>query len=47
MCERNFKTETKKEIGNNNLIKTNLNSKKGKMNIKKCYNNLIFLHVFL
>ena len=47
MCERNFEIEIKKEIENNDLIKTNLCSKKNKMNIKKRYNDLIFLHVFL
>ena len=50
MCERNFKIKTKKEIKseieNNDLIKTNLYSKKDKMDIKKCYNDFIFLHVF-
>ena len=51
MCERKFENEIKKEIEseieNNDLIKINFCSKKGKMNIKKRYNNLIFLHVFL
>ena len=47
MCERNFETEIKKKIENNDLIKTDLCSKKGKVNIKKCYNDFIFLHVFL
>ena len=51
MCERKFETETKKEIEkkieNNDLIKTDLCSKKNKMNIKKYYNDLIFLHVLL
>ena len=46
ICERNFEIETEKEIGNNDLIKTDFNSKKNKINIKKCYNDLIFLHVF-
>ena len=51
MCERKFEIEIRKEIGkeieNNDLIKTNLCSKKDKMNIKKFYNDFIFLHVFL
>ena len=51
MCERKFKIEIKKEIEkeieNNDLIKINLYSKKDKVNIKKYYNDLIFLHVFL
>ena len=51
MCERKFENETKKEIENeienNDLIKTDLCSKKDKMNIKKRYNDLIFLHVSL
>ena len=47
MCEKKFETETEKEIENNDLIKTDLYSKKGKMSIKKYYNDLIFLHVFL
>ena len=46
MCERNFETEIEKKIEINDLIKTNLCSKKGKMNIKKYYNDLIFLYVF-
>ena len=51
MCEKKFETEIKKgiekKIENNNLIKINLCSKKNKMNIKKCYNDFIFLHVLL
>ena len=47
MCERNFETETEKEIEINDLIKIDFCLKKDKMNIKKCYNNLIFFHVFL
>ena len=47
MCERNFEIEIEKKIGINDLIKINLYSKKDKMNIKKRYNDLIFLHVFL
>ena len=51
MCEKKFETETKKkiekEIENNDLIKTDLYSKKNKVDIKKCYNDLIFLHVLL
>ena len=47
MCERNFETETEKEIEINDLIKTNLYSKKDKVDIKKCYNDLIFFYVFL
>ena len=46
MCEKIFEIETEKEIEINDLIKINLYSKKDKMNIKKCYNDLIFLHVF-
>ena len=51
MCEKKFENEIKKEIEseieNNDLIKINLYSKKGKMNIKKRHNDLIFLYVFL
>ena len=51
MCERNFEIEIEKEIEkkieNNDLIKIDLCSKKGKMIIKKFYNDFIFLHVFL
>ena len=50
MCERNFEIEIKEEIEseieNNDLIKTDLYLKKDKINIKKCYNSLIFLYVF-
>ena len=51
MRERKFENEIKKEIENeienNDLIKINLYLKKDKMNIKKRYNNFIFLYVFL
>ena len=47
MCEKKFEIETKKEIENNDLIKINLCPNKDKVNIKKYYNDLIFLHVFL
>ena len=51
MCEKKFENEIGKkiesEIENNDLIKTDLYSKKDKMNIKKRHNNLIFLHIFL
>ena len=50
MCERNFEIEIKKkiesEIENNDLIKINLYLKKDKVDIKKSYNDLIFLHIF-
>ena len=42
ICEGNFETETKKEIGINDLIKINLYFKKSKMSIKKCYNDFFF-----
>ena len=49
MCEKKFENEIKKEIENeienNDLIKTNLYLKKGKINIKKRYNDFIFLHI--
>ena len=47
MCGKKFEIEIKKEIENNDLIKIDLCLKKDKMNIKKYYNDLIFLHVFL
>ena len=51
MCERKFENKIKKEIENkienNDLIKIDLCLKKDKVNIKKRYNDLIFLHVFL
>ena len=50
ICEKNFKIEIRKEIKseieNNDLIKTNLCSKKDKMNIKKYYNILFFFTFF-
>ena len=51
MCEKKFEIKTEKEIEkeieNNDLIKTDFYSKKDKVSIKKFYNNLIFLYVFL
>ena len=51
MCKKKFEIEIKKkienEIENNDLIKTNLYLKKDKVNIKKYYNDLIFLYVLL
>ena len=51
MCERKFENKIKKEIENeienNDLIKTNFYLKKGKINIKKRYNDFIFFHVSL
>ena len=50
MCEKKFEIETKKEIEkkieNNDLIKTNLCSKKDKMNIKK-FITILFSFTFL
>ena len=44
--ENEIKDKIEKEIENNDLIKINLCSKKGKVNIKKRYNNLIFFTFF-
>ena len=46
MCEKNFETETEKKIEINDLIKTDFCLKKDKINIRKCYNNLIFFTFF-
>ena len=46
MCERNFEIEIEKKIEINDLIKTDLDLKKDKMGIRKCYNNLIFFTFF-